>query len=229
MIINKKEAFHIPGFSSKICEEEHLERYTFASGFVRGKMVLDIACGVGYGSEIMARSGASYVLGCDIMQENIVFAQNNYNNPNLKFKQKDATKSINEGQFDIVVSFETIEHVENYSGVIKSLYESLRVGGHLIISSPNRKITDPYLQLLARPSFEFHFREFKREEFYLMLEFCGFKSIKQYGQRHQFYFHSPFLEKHFKRLFKPSKHSSPVVTPILANREPEYFVFVAEK
>jgi hypothetical protein len=112
---------------------------------------------------------------------------------------------------------------------LKYYYNSLEGGGKLIISSPNRKITDPYLRFTERPSFEYHFREFNREEFYLMLESVGFLNILEYGQRHQFYFRSPFLEKHYKRLFKPSKRSSAKVTLCSRNKEPEYFVFIASK
>ena len=187
MIIEDKEACHIPGMSSKITEEEHIERYFFASRYADNIRVLDIACGVGYGSHILANAGAKFVLGCDLMENNISYAKENYIADNLEFKCKDARTEIGEGEFDLVVCFETIEHVDDCYNVLGNLYNSLKRDGTLIISSPNRKITNPYLRVIDRPSFEYHYREYKRDEFYLLLEAFGFSNIEEYGQRHQFF------------------------------------------
>lgn len=229
MIVDGKEVCHIPGISSKLAEEEHIERYIFASRYAFNKRVLDIACGVGYGSEILANAGAKFVVGCDLMEDNIQYAKKNYLAENLEFKCKDAKTYIEEGAFDLIVCFETIEHVDDCYTVLKNLYNSLIKGGTLIISSPNRKITNPYLRVTDRPSFEFHYREYVRDEFYILLEAFGFSNIEEYGQRHQFYFNSAVLEKYYKRHFKPSKRSSPKVTKCKKRKEPEYFVFVAHK
>jgi len=163
------------------------------------------------------------------MSSNIEYAKSKYSENNVSFLQKDAKMPIDEGVFDVVVSFETIEHVDDCYTVLSNLKEALAENGLLIISSPNRKITNPYLKLTDRPSFKYHFREYSRGEFYLLIESCGFSSIEEYGQRWQYYFNSPLLEKHYKRLFKPSKKSSPVVSKCYADREPEYFVFTAKK
>ena len=229
MIIDDKEVCMIPGEASTISEEEHIERYKFASDFVKSKRVLDIACGVGYGSYILSKAGAHSVIGCDIMKSNIEYANAHYSDEKTSFLVKDAKVPIDEGEFDVVVSFETIEHVDDCYSVLSNLKNSLSENGMLIISSPNRKITNPYLRVTDRPSFEYHFREYTRDEFYLLVESYGFSNIQEYGQRWQYYFNSPFFEKHYKRLFKPSRKSSPLVTKCSKDREPEYFIFTARK
>lgn len=220
--------FFVPGQGSVISEEEHFERYKFASGFAQGKRVLDIACGVGYGSRILIEAKASSVLGCDILEENIKYATHKYRKGNLDFKVKDATKPISEGKFDLIVSFETIEHIKDFEPVLENFYDSLHEQGKLIISSPNRNITNPYLEPNDRLK-GYHFREFTIGEFRDHLLQKGFKNIELYGQRQQRVFQSPFLEKHYKRIFKPSAKSSPKVEPIKDGLEPEYFVMVCGK
>src|SRR6267143_2879151 len=90
--------------------KEHEQRYNFAAQFVRGKIVLDIACGSGMGSEFLLRSGATKVIGVDISRESLDFASAQY--PNIDFLWGDASSHIPlpDGVVDVVVSFETIEH-----------------------------------------------------------------------------------------------------------------------
>ncbi len=218
----------IPGKGSKICEEEHLERYRFASNYVCGKRILDIACGAGYGSNILLQANASFVLGCDISEVNIIYNISNNKHDNIEFKVKNIEKPILEGEFDVVVCFETIEHVNNFRSALDNLYVSLKKGGKIIISSPNRKVTNPYLGMDERAS-DYHVREFTMDEFRLHLTESHYKSIEIYGQRQQKYFDNPFLEKHYKRFFKPSKNSSPKVEKIREGLAPEYFVMVGTK
>lgn len=218
----------IPGSGSKISEEEHFERYLFASTYVCGKRVLDIACGEGYGSKILKEANASSVTGCDVSENNITHAISQYKSTNLEFKVKDITEPLLEGEFDIIVCFETIEHVDNFKSALNNLYTSLKKDGKLIISSPNRNITNPYLGTNERAS-DYHIREFTIDEFLLHLNESHFEFIEIYGQRQQKYFNNPFIEKHYKRLFKPSKNSSPKVEKIREGLLPEYFVVIAKK
>ncbi len=220
--------FFIPGEGPKISEEEHLERYKFAAKYAPGKRILDIACGVGYGSKILIEAGASSVLGCDISEDNIEYANSKYKSPNLEFRVKDATKPLLEGKFDLIVSFETIEHIDDFKTILNNFSESLRADGNLIISSPNRKITNPYLGPNDKPS-TYHIREFTIDEFQVHLMESGFKNIELYGQRQQKVFRNPFFEKHYKRIFKPSRKASPRVEPIKEGSEPEYFVMICGK
>lgn len=220
--------FFVPGEGCKISEEEHFERYKFAATYAAGKRILDIACGVGYGSNILSEMGASIIIGCDIIEDNIEYCVKRYQSDSLKFKVKDVTKPLLKEEFDLIVCFETIEHIDDFKTALTNLYDSLKEDGRLIISSPNRKITNPYLGPNERAGV-YHIREFTIDEFKVHLLESGFINIEVYGQRQQRFFDNPFIEKHYKRLFKPSRKASPKVEPIKKGLEPEYFIMIASK
>lgn len=137
---------------------EHIVRYNFASQFVQSKTVLDIASGSGYGTNILAYAGALSVTGADISDEAVNYANVNYGTDNLKFVQANGTSLIFEdNSFDVVVSFETIEHLEDYQSFYNELCRVLKDDGVLIISSPNK---DVYPE-----GNDFHFKEFTLTEF----------------------------------------------------------------
>lgn len=117
---------------------QHLQRYAFAAGFVPGLDVLDWACGVGYGSHVLAHSGARRVLGGDLSEEALGYAGNHYSSPNLAYARADALAGPPEaGAFDFVVSFETIEHLAQPARFVANIADSLRPSGRLLISAPN--------------------------------------------------------------------------------------------
>lgn len=82
----------VPEKTPYMCFQQHINRYHFASRLVRNKEVLDIACGTGYGSDYLIKNGAESVIGVDISEEAIDYANNNYKNENLTFIIGDATK-----------------------------------------------------------------------------------------------------------------------------------------
>lgn len=130
--------FFLPGQTPKRLEEDPVERYKFACRFVEGKTVLDIACGVGDGSNIMAEFRASWVDGVDISKDVIEYAQSNYQVQNLSFHIRDISQFKPGKIYDVIIGFETIEHVEDHQAVLLNLYSLLKEGGMLIISFPNR-------------------------------------------------------------------------------------------
>lgn len=120
----------------------HMERYKFADNFVKDKIILDLSCGDGYGSFMLAQT-ASVVYGIDKDKETIDLAKIKYKKENLHFSVGMAEAiNFSENFFDVVVSFETIEHLTEgeqklfLSGVKKSL----RKGGKFIISTPDKDI-----------------------------------------------------------------------------------------
>jgi len=118
---------------------EHLHRYAFASRFVKDKTVLDVACGEGYGSNLLA-STAKKVIGIDIDDETIPKASAKYQKANLEFKKGSATSlPLEDNQFDIVVSFETIEHIAEHDQMLAEIKRVLKPGGLFIISTPDKK------------------------------------------------------------------------------------------
>ena len=87
-------------------------RYEYATTlFPESAVILDIACGVGYGSFILAEQPARKVEGVDISHESVAYAQTYYNPPNIRFLQSDAyLYDWKADTFDAIVSFETLEH-----------------------------------------------------------------------------------------------------------------------
>ena len=118
---------------------EHQQRYEFYNSFYAGKKVLDSACGSGYGSFHISNLGASSILGIDISGESISLAQKRYINPNLEYRKTDCSDlRILKEKFDVIVSFETLEHLNDPLLFIKSASEILNPDGYFICSTPNK-------------------------------------------------------------------------------------------
>lgn len=210
----------IPGKTSQRVEQDNVERYKFTVRFTKGLNVLDIACGVGYGSNILKEAGTR-VDGVDISEEAIDYAKTNY--PDINFTVADAVKYVPNKKYDVIVSHVTIEQIKDYRIVLENFYKWLIPGGLLIISSPNRVITSVNLM------HSFHAQEFTTDELQNELKKCGFSIIGLYGQRFQIYFRNRYVSRIYKKLFKPDSTSSPVVTEIRSNLKPRYFVIIAKK
>lgn len=158
---------------------EHESRYKFAKQFVKGKKVLDIACGVGYGSKILCDAEALNVIGCDISKDAIDHAIKNYGNESLSFKMMDATKlNFPDNFFDVIISFETLEHVSEYKTMLNEFFRVLKEDGMLIISTPNKDVSSKGKE---KPRNPFHSQEFTKSEFINLLE-ENFSNIKLYSQ-----------------------------------------------
>ncbi len=116
--------------------ELHLARYRFAAKFVAGRRVLDIACGVGYGSALLHVAGAASVLGVDLSPEAIAYAIDHYRRPGIEFVQADAVTYLPGQPFDTAVSLETIEHLPDAVGFVRRLCGFVGACGMVIASAP---------------------------------------------------------------------------------------------
>ena len=155
----------VPGTWSKLAEYEHLPRYELSKAMADGKSVLDFGCGTGYGSAILSEV-AEKVIGLDIDQAAIFWANATHRNPRLSFHRcSDLGASLPSGSFDAITCFEMIEHVDHATqlAVIASIARLLREDGVLIISTPNPEITKLYG---ANP---YHLREMTISEFQELL------------------------------------------------------------
>ncbi len=115
---------------------EHYHRYAVVQDIVAEKDVLDVACGEGYGSSFMADVARS-IVGVDISLEAVQYASATYQKSNLSFRQGSATSlDFADATFDVVVSFETIEHLLEQAQMLAEIRRVLRPDGVLVISSP---------------------------------------------------------------------------------------------
>jgi GT2 family glycosyltransferase/ubiquinone/menaquinone biosynthesis C-methylase UbiE/glycosyltransferase involved in cell wall biosynthesis len=168
---------YIPTEQGKI-RLEHYHRYTITLDAVKEKDVLDVACGEGYGSFLMADVARS-VAGVDISNEVIDHASATYKKPNLVFYQGSAINlNFADASFDVVVSFETIEHLAEQTQMLAEIKRVLRPDGLLVISSPNRPI---YSEESGEHN-EFHVKELDFNEFDELLK-TQFSNIQYFGQR----------------------------------------------
>jgi len=144
---------------------EHFHRYVMAGELATGKRVLDAACGEGYGSSYLART-AKTVTGVDISKESIAHASDRYQVDNLEFQLADVCNlPFKDNEFECIVSFETLEHLEDQSGLLKEFRRVLEPGGFLLISSPDKAVyTDRH-----QNKNEFHVRELYRDELETLL------------------------------------------------------------
>jgi len=176
----------VPGSAghSEHLVREHLKRYEFAADLVGGLRVLDIACGSGYGAQLLAARAAS-VVGADIESAAVDYARERYASANLAFDVADAhtLDGFPNGSFDAVVSFETIEHLPDYRAYLAAVRRVLRPGGIYIVSTPDTKFSEKAKlpPALVNP---YHIHEFEREELRELLE-SHFDSVRLLGQ--QFY------------------------------------------
>jgi SAM-dependent methyltransferase len=147
----------------------HIERYDFATRFLRGGRTLDCACGVGYGSERLSRGGdgTGSVTGVDIDSGAIGYARANYENSRIEFVCADGA-TFDSDPFDLIVSFETIEHVPDPASLIDNFTRLLKPGGILVASVPVTPSVDvnPY-----------HLHDFTQRSFRRMFETRGFVEL----------------------------------------------------
>lgn len=139
----------------ELVHAQHLARYRFAAQLAQGRRVLDAACGEGYGAAMLAAAGAKAAVGVDIDQATVDHARSRYG---LEFERADVARlPFEDASFDLVVSFETLEHVPDAASAIAEFRRVLAPDGVLVASTPN---SDRYLV-----DNEFHTREFTTQEF----------------------------------------------------------------
>lgn len=230
--VNFKGGFCLPGISKKRIVEDHLHRYHFASTFAKGKSVLDIACGAGYSAPMFIQGGAVSYNGIDLNEQRVDYATQTYGTDKVTFSVGDICTYGDGNSYDMITCFETIEHVENYESALTNLYNLLKPGGLLLISTPNRPVTSPNSHSLEdKPKNPHHAQEFTSDELTACLCRAGFDASKEpiYGQRQRRMYNNIILRIAARVIFgNPNKKASPAVTPV-KDKMPRYVIIVALK
>ena len=146
-------------------ETEHHHRYLLAREFCRGRDVLDVASGEGYGTALLAQV-ARHAVGVEIDGAVVEAARTEFAHSTLEFRQGDARAlPLEDASIDVVVSFETLEHLEEHDIFLKELHRVLRRDGLLIISTPDIAVYSSG-DVAANP---FHVHELGQGEFETLL------------------------------------------------------------
>lgn len=164
-------------------ETDHLDRYRFSAEYVEGKRVLDVACGSGYGTHLLAERGAKEVCGVDISKEAIEYAKEKYVHEAVSFHSASAAElPFQDDVFDVIVSFETIEHLPDdvRAAYLAEMQRVLAPGGVVIISTPNKEITTPWKD---KPNNPYHVLEYTEAALGKELRDAGFAIAEMWGQR----------------------------------------------
>ena len=146
----------------------HMARYMNARPYVKGKRVLDVACGEGYGSALMKRWGATSVVGVDISGEAVDIANSAFATEGLEYIQHDAEQlPFDDVSFDMAVSLETIEHLDHPEKFLRELRRVVRAGGTIVVSCPNDQYYADNVENFSNP---YHKRRYTFYDFREMAE-----------------------------------------------------------
>jgi 2-polyprenyl-3-methyl-5-hydroxy-6-metoxy-1,4-benzoquinol methylase len=159
----------------------HLVVYEWIAARVAGKRVIDMACGEGYGSDVLARSAAS-VVGVDANPEAHEHARLRYRRPNLRFA-RDLVETFSEPA-DAVVFLQTIEHLQDPAAALerfRALTDGETGGGTVFVSTPNVLTLAP--KGADRSGNPWHVHEYRAKEFERLCGSC-FSEVQMYGLFH---------------------------------------------
>ncbi|OFI34589.1 class I SAM-dependent methyltransferase [Alteromonas lipolytica] len=166
-------------FSSR--SDAHVFRYAFAQQFIRpGDRLLDCACGLGYGSYLMSlNEQVKQVTAVDICAESVSYANQVYGHEKLGYQTLDIDEyaQTSFAPFDLITSFETIEHVVDYHSFFKLCLKSLKPDGRVIASVPYMWVDET-----GKDPNPYHFHEFDWRKFADLFAQYGFILEGRYHQ-----------------------------------------------
>lgn len=144
----------------------HVATYKYSLNYVTGKKVLDYGCGSGYGTALIS-SACSQVVGVDVSSEAVAHAKSHFFAPNLSYLQIERAESASlpfpDVSFDVVLSFQVIEHVEDVKAYLREIKRVLVPGGYALIATPDRS---GRLFSFQKPWNIWHLREYSDSQLY---------------------------------------------------------------
>jgi 2-polyprenyl-3-methyl-5-hydroxy-6-metoxy-1,4-benzoquinol methylase len=198
---------------------EHFHRYVLAARWCVNKRTLDAACGEGYGSALLADSAAS-VEGVDISKQAIAHARQRYGQlKGVGFHIADCTTlPFDDNEFDRVVSFETLEHLEAHDELLTEFRRVLKPDGFLILSSPDKATYSDEQNTVN----EYHVKELYRNELEALIQ-RHFPAHRLLGQK--LMFHSAIWSMDgFKQVELDQISSNEINKPASFTQPPMYFI-----
>lgn len=164
--------------------KDHLDRYKMANDFLKQEFSdstisgADIFCGNGYGSYLISKENPKTTLiAIDGSEEAIILAKDSYQTPNIDFQHKLFPFEFVHNNLNFVISFESIEHIEDDLRFFDDLYNSLKQNGLLFLSVPNEAIIS-----LTKNKHPFHIRHYTKEQVLKISEKYNLSLLKFYGQ-----------------------------------------------
>jgi 2-polyprenyl-3-methyl-5-hydroxy-6-metoxy-1,4-benzoquinol methylase len=171
---------------------DHHERYEFALNFIaNGQVVLDAACGCGYGTGLMAKqTSTGKIVGVDRSVHALQWAQKYFLHDNTIYihadMDQDFQKALPVREYDVITCFETVEHMKQDHLFISKLYSLLKPTGILLISAPNEAVfphlDNPFFPGRVNPH---HYRHYHPHELERLMAEQGFKVVGHYTQQLQ--------------------------------------------
>lgn len=156
----------------------HMGRYSLAKKYCKNKIILDIACGEGYGTRLLKNWGAKKVVGLDISEESVKQANKEFSEKGIDYIVHDATdlSCFKDNTFDMIVSFETIEHLQNPLKFLKEIKRVATKDAIIIITCPNDYLYYPK----ENEHNPYHIKKYTFEDFKLLLNKVFDKNITNY-------------------------------------------------
>lgn len=218
-------------------ELDFFNLYAWLLQYVANKKVLDLACGSGLGSFLLAHK-ADHVDGMDASEESIAFASNNYQRSNITFSVADVrTATLPKSRYEVIVFSMTLEQLEpQYHGdVLKKFWEATTPNGTMIVVTPNKKVTSPYS---ATGAHHWNMKEYSQRELDLLCRASGWQPIGWYGRRRVWapltWYPIRKAISAVQRILKINfglygKRENPAVLPVHTVWQPKDFVLILKK
>jgi|ERR1035437_888385 SAM-dependent methyltransferase len=171
------DAVNLSSIEDLILHLIHRKAYEYAASEFAGLSVLDWGCNDGYGLEILQDS-ASELAGLDSSKQAVSVAQSRLPELANSIRSYDGgVAPFDRSSFDVVTSFQVIEHVSDYSAYFSGIAHVLKPAGSVMFTTPNREIR---LKPGMKPWNQYHITEFSASELRNLL--CGYyKRVQIFG------------------------------------------------